>query len=158
MHRLHAKRLADMPKTAGQFLDAIKRSQEFGSDYALAKHLGVRQTVISNYRKGRSLPDEVMAVRIARELGLEAGYVLACIAAERTNDSGLKETWKDIAAKLGISSTAALLLAFGLSGADPAALDAAQFTATHGIHYTKLMPIALTLWGFWQLLRRVRVR
>lgn len=92
-------------QTIDQFLNGMREKHRLSSDYGLAKHLGVRVQVISNYRNKRSLPDEVMASRIADELGLPRGYVLACIAAERASKAEnptLAETWRDVADKLGL--------------------------------------------------------
>jgi len=96
-------------RTVGELLNAIKARRKLRSDYALAKHLGVRVQVISNYRNRKSLPDEVMAIRIADELGMERGYVLACVAAERAELGERFEvasTWRALAEKMGVAVVA----------------------------------------------------
>ena len=47
------------------------------SDYALAKKLGVRPSHISNYRNGRSCPDDKMAVRLAKLLDIDPLEIVA---------------------------------------------------------------------------------
>src|SRR5258708_39428796 len=101
-----------MAHTCRDLLDEIKRKHGLRSDYALAKHLGVRVQLISNYRNRRSFPDEDMACRLADELGLPRGYVLACMAAERAQRAekdALADTWRDLAKKMGATVGAVLV-------------------------------------------------
>jgi transcriptional regulator with XRE-family HTH domain len=96
-----------MGRTSVEFLDEIKQRNGLRSDYALAKHLGVRVQLISNYRNKRSFPDEVMACRLADELGLPRGYVLAMVAAERAErgeNGDLADTWRSLAKKMRVTA------------------------------------------------------
>lgn len=103
--------------TIDDFLDQLKRVKKIPTDYALADHFGIQQATISSWRKGRTLPDEVWCVRLAKEIGLEPGYVLACVAAERSERAKrpeVAETWRHMAEKMGVLTVAALTLYFGL--------------------------------------------
>ncbi len=47
------------------------------SDYGLAKKLGVGPSHISNYRTGRSCPDDKMAARLAKLLDIDPLEIVA---------------------------------------------------------------------------------
>lgn len=100
---ISAPRPFGVPATIEGFLDRLK--QKHGSDYAAAKAMGIRQQALSNYRNGRTLPDNIMAIRIADEIGLPRDYVLASVEAERaakTKDPTVVMVWRDMAEKLGV--------------------------------------------------------
>lgn len=121
------------PQGTAGLLDTLRHEKGLTSDYQLARHLHVPQTTISNYRNKKSFPDEVMACRIADELGLPRAYVLACVAAERAErakNNDVAETWRDLAKKMGlIGGTLALVVAaFAALGQ----FDISGFTAAMG--------------------------
>jgi hypothetical protein len=131
-------------RTVDGLLDEIKARNELRTDWALAKHLKVRIQVLMNYRKKRSLPDDVMAIRLADELGLDRGYVLASIAAERANRSNnpnLADTWREMAEKLGIAIVTIFVVQYALRyfGVNPEPIQALipLFFVTENIHYTQ---------------------
>ena len=47
------------------------------TDYWLAKHLGARPSLISNYRSGLSYPDEAVAIRLAKLLVINPLEIIA---------------------------------------------------------------------------------
>ena len=101
-------------QTTREFLDAVRERHSLTSDYQLAKFFGVNQTSISNYRVGRSKMDEEMCMRVADALSIEAAYVLARVAAERTHNERAKREWTALAKKLSPAVAVTLLLvAFG---------------------------------------------
>lgn len=105
-------------QTSAQFLDAIINKHGFTSDYQLSKHLGIRSQRISNYRNQISHFDEDTCILVAQALNLEPGYVMACIAAERTKSPAAKTQWAKMAELAQrISAVAAALLIFSLSPA-----------------------------------------
>src|SRR5258708_481107 len=144
-----------MAHTCRDLLDEIKRKHGLRSDYALAKHLEVRVQLISNYRNRRSFPDEVMACRLADELGLPRGYVLACVAAERADRAekdDLADTWRALAKKMGV--TVALVL-IGVSLHNPfhgAIAGVAGPIYTYAANWAR----RLTRWALQALSRGVR--
>lgn len=104
-------------KTTIEFLDGIKEAQGFTSDYQLSKFLGCTRGAISSYRMGKSFFDEEMACKVAFELSLDDGYVLACVASERSRNPEVKAAWSHLAdriATLSIGVAAAVLVAFAL--------------------------------------------
>lgn len=90
------------PLTTREFLDALKQKHGWSSDYRLGKYLGWKQGTVSTYRTGRSTLGQEHAVRIADELELDRGYVLACMEAERagTRSEILRETWRRVAQRM----------------------------------------------------------
>ena len=96
--------------TTHQLLDAAKAAAGISSEYRLCRTVGVSDQCLRNWRLGRSSPDDERAARLAEMAGLDVGYVLASMAAERAKDEGLKAAWAGLAKRLeGIA--AALVLA-----------------------------------------------
>lgn len=96
--------------TINDVLDRLR--DKHGSLYAAADHMGIRLQVLSNYDKGRSLPDDVMAIRLADELGIPRGQMLAMVAAERAERQRNPEAatvWRELAEKMGVMSVAAIV-------------------------------------------------
>lgn len=111
-------------KTTNEFLDAVKAAHNIQSDYKLGVVLGLSDSAVNNYRKGRSRLDDGVAMKVAEMLQLDPGYVVACIHAERAPDERLKRMWETLAAravkkKRGGSTAAAvlaLLMGVGVTG------------------------------------------
>ncbi len=86
-------------KTIKHYLDAAKARHKLRSDYALAKKLEVGASHISNYRSGRSHPDDAMAVHLARLLGIGPLEIIAAAhyhRASRLGNSGGKKLWRQV--------------------------------------------------------------
>ncbi len=83
--------------TTNSLLDRVAAKHGNCSDYRLAKILQVVHGSISNYRAGRSHVSDEIALRVASELDLAPGYVLACMAAERAQTEELRRTWAGVA-------------------------------------------------------------
>jgi hypothetical protein len=65
------------------------------TDYWLAKQLGARPSLISNYRSGLSFPDEAVAIRLAKLLEIDPLEIIAVAnydRAIRTQKTGRKDT------------------------------------------------------------------
>ena len=92
-------------KTTTDFLDDIKTARNVTSDYAVAKILETRHSNISNYRNGKSRFDGVMCLKVAAVLGVNPGYVLACMEAERAKDEEVRKVWEKAAQVLEGAST-----------------------------------------------------
>lgn len=80
-------------KTTLEFIAAVKAKHGIESDYAAAKLLGVTRTTLSHYRNGKGLLGDDAALKVAELLEIEPGYVLACIAAERSKNERVKAAW-----------------------------------------------------------------
>jgi plasmid maintenance system antidote protein VapI len=97
-------------------LEQLKKTRGLASNYALAKYLDEEQSRISKYMNGRITLGDELALRIADELELERGLVLAWIAAERAERSEqpeLAKAWQRFAKRAAIAG----LVAVGISGA-----------------------------------------
>lgn len=95
------------------FLDALKDRYNIGSDYALAKFLGINPNNVSNYRRGVSCLDNDRAMKVAELLDMPPGYVLASIEAERADrmkKEAAGKAWRHAAALLRGGRAAALFL------------------------------------------------
>lgn len=96
-----------------QLLDLVRERCQV-SDYGLAQLLGVGQSTLSNYRNGRSHPDDRMALRLAQLAQLDAGQVIAWMQVERARTDETRAAWRAIADRL--AQTAAVgLVALGIS-------------------------------------------
>lgn len=97
-------------KTTVEFLDALKAMHGLASDYQLSKFLGCTRGAISSYRMGKSYLDEEMAMKVAFELSLDDGYVLACVASERARKPEVKKAWAHTAEMLyGLAAVLAVV-------------------------------------------------
>lgn len=90
-------------RTTIDFLNAFKKKLGNVSDYKAAQALNVTRAMTSDWRTGKKYLSEKMAVRLAKLAKLDAGYVLACTAAERAQarkDSEVAAAWKRAARRL----------------------------------------------------------
>lgn len=104
------------PRTTVEFLDALKARYSLTSDYKLFKFLGVTQSTVSNYRIGKTYLNDEIALKVAAQLELAPGYVLACIHEERTKSQPVKAAWHQVARAL---APAVLVFLAGTLGATP---------------------------------------
>lgn len=86
--------------TTVELIDAAKAKLGVETDYRLAKVLGWRPSVVSNYRVGRSTLANTQAVQLARVLEIDAAYVLACANYERETDAEPRAAWLEIAGQV----------------------------------------------------------
>jgi len=128
-----------MERTA-DFLDALKARHQLTSDYQLAKLLNVSSSRVANYRMDRSKLDDAIALKVAELLDLEAGYVLACVHAERAKEPRERKAWAELAKR----AAAALALLCALPVFNPAPAQAAGAQGQSGdargssVYYVKL--------------------
>jgi transcriptional regulator with XRE-family HTH domain len=69
--------------TINEYLDAVKAALGCRTDARLAECLGVVQSRISHYRKGRVLPNIHMARRLASALNIRAATLISDIRKEK---------------------------------------------------------------------------
>lgn len=100
-------------ETAAEFIDALRRRHSLPSDYAAAKLLKSTPAAVSKYRHGRDTFSDETACRVAELLAIDAGYVLACMSAQRSRTEGARSAWMHLARRLA-PATVALLLVVGL--------------------------------------------
>ena len=93
-----------------ELLDQAKMAQNFQTDMALAKALGVSRSAVSAWRHGLKGPDPVQAAALAGYTGIPLARVLGIVGEARAISPREKAVWRRLAA------TAPLLLV-GLLGA-----------------------------------------
>ncbi|WP_176316744.1 helix-turn-helix domain-containing protein [Burkholderia vietnamiensis] len=86
-------------KNCDHYLDLAKIKRDLPSDYALAKLLGVGQSAITNYRKGRSHFDDAMAIKIAHICEIEPAEVLFAMQVERAKNDEARAVWSGLLEK-----------------------------------------------------------
>lgn len=101
----------------GELLD-LARSRQGVSDYGLCKLLGVGTSTVSNYRNGRSHPDESMAKRLAELAGLDPLQVVAWMQAERARNDESRATWRAIAERLAATAAGVCMFVAVTGGPD----------------------------------------
>ena len=89
-----------MGNTTIDLVDEVKRYASIGSDYALAKRLGVLPQTISHYRHGRTQMSDEIAVKLSAMIGRAPAPILASLAAERAKNSDVAKIWREVAKAL----------------------------------------------------------
>lgn len=129
-------------QTTVDFLNALRERLSV-TDYALARELGVTKQQVSRYRHRHDLFSDELAERAAELLQLDPGYVLACIAAERTKSERARRTWEALAKKLS-GAVVLLFLAVLLS-------PYVESIATSGALHIMLSVVGATALLIWRL-------
>ncbi|MBD9368365.1 hypothetical protein [Xanthomonas sp. XNM01] len=99
-------------------LDKARTRRGVPTDMALAERLGRSRAVVSEWRAGKSYPDEDLICALAEMAGDDPGEWLLAIKAVRT-DGRAGKVWAALAQRLG-TATAVLLCAIGIGFATPA--------------------------------------
>ena len=76
------------------------------------------------------MPDDQVALKLARILELDSGYVLAVVHAQRAKEAEVKDAWEKIASALAL-----VLLGIGLAAA-PSPAPAGESASS--VYYVKL--------------------
>lgn len=113
---------ADVKDLIVSRLDVAKQWNEIPSDYALAKRMGVTQSALINYRKGKTLPDEKTIAELCKLTGDDPHYMAARVQAERSKTKEARTLWESVARQLSTHQVA-ILAAFllGFFGSEPSA-------------------------------------
>ena len=132
-----------------ELLEAAKHHSGLATDYKLGIVLGLSNSAVTNYRKGRSHPDDNVGRRLADLAGLDEGYVLACLHAERAKDEESRQAWQRIAKRLeGIA--AALILAI-LANLGAVSVDRGALASTGNVAASAAKTAQLTAYTSWQV-------
>ena len=115
------------------YLDELAKLTDTGSDYAVAKLLGVSRQWVSHYRRGRTFSDET-AVKVAQLLGIPPGIILADMHAERASSDDVATAWRQVAETLKKSAAAvlAVVVMVGSWLGAPSPAEAAPTTSNSG--------------------------
>lgn len=103
-------------KSTTYYLDQIAKLTETGSDYAVAKLLGISGSRICNYRNGRAHFDDMICLKVANILQIELTEVIASANYQREKDKNKKAFW--LKAFNNVKKPVAASLIMGLSFID----------------------------------------
>lgn len=120
--------------TTNSLLDRLAAKHGGCSDYRLAKILGIQTSAVGNYRSGRSRLGDDVALKVARELGLAPGYVLACMMAERASAPEIRKVWASVAKAAGRAAAIVAALAMLNLGQPGGAAQAASALSERSIY------------------------
>ncbi|WP_202840826.1 helix-turn-helix domain-containing protein [Luteimonas saliphila] len=86
-----------------KLLDQAKDAAGVSTDKGLSEHLGLSHGAVSNWRKGRALPDVVTCEKLAVLCGIPAIHVIAGINEARAISAAEKKVWRRLAAAIALS-------------------------------------------------------
>lgn len=99
-----------------KWLDAAKERAGIGSDYQLAKRLGITSARIGNYRGARRVAmDDDLAVQVAELAGAPPAQVLGELHADKSTNPQTRAAWMKVAA-MATRHAASLALAVAIIG------------------------------------------
>lgn len=104
-------------------LDEAKEKAGFKADNELALAIGVKRQTISNYRKGRSTPDDYAKSKIADLTGRSLQEVIARIELENEPNEEKRRYWENFYKRLG--GVAASIVAVVTLNMTPSPVEAA---------------------------------
>lgn len=91
------------------YLDRVRKLTATGSDYAVAKLLGISEDAVNHYRKGTRHMDNYAALRIAEALALPLEELIASIELEREKAPEKRDRWRAHLKALGQRAAIVLL-------------------------------------------------
>lgn len=131
-------------RTINQVLDKAQRVQKVKSDYKLGLCLGIGANSLSNYRTGKTLPDDKACLKLAPAMGEDPAVLVAEMQAQRSKDEETRALWLSIAARLqaGIANCKflAVLAIVSIAGAALpawAAIGFVSFSVEQSVYYVK---------------------
>lgn len=86
--------------TVETVLNRIQERHSLKSDYAISKLTGLSTQVISNWRHGRSLPDEKMCGILAEAAGIDPLVLAASMQSQRSKTEEARSLWAMVAERL----------------------------------------------------------
>lgn len=112
--------------TVNFVLDTIKNRHNLKSDYAVCKMTGIGMTVVSNWRNGRSHPDEKMCQILAEAAGIDPLVLTASMQAQRSKTEEARSMWAMIAERLQMASPGVAAALIAVAGATTFVADDAH--------------------------------
>lgn len=105
-----------MRTTTTKLMDDYKKARGLHSDRQLCEALGIGSGNAARYRHGRTMEEET-AVKVCEALGIDAGPVLANLAADRNVNPKVQREWRRIAKTLGASAAGLAAMLINLTDA-----------------------------------------
>lgn len=132
-------------QTIDQLLDRAKKAQGIESDYRLAQLLEVSKNAITNYRHGKSRPDDEVALRLAALIDRDPASVIAELHAERAKTPEVRAMWlrmantmrHAVASVMMTCGLAMLLIAGNPTPAQASNLPSPLFAVPGSVSYVK---------------------
>jgi len=84
-----------------KLLDAVKAKCDRPTDYALAHKLDLHSGLISDYYKGKRVPDDFACLQIAKELGKPFDEILATVKADTEKNEKRRKAWENYLKGMG---------------------------------------------------------
>ena|SRR5690625_1608707 len=128
-------------KSINSYLNDVAALTRTGSDYAVAKELGIAAQSLNGYRRRGVVPDDDVCLVIAERLGIDPIEVIAAANAARAakrEDAVIAEKWRRVW-KRAAGVTAAVI--FSASVIPNYAVDSkasSTFANSRAIDYTQL--------------------
>lgn len=91
------------------YIDALRTHTSTGTDYAVAKLLGITPDAVYKYTKQNRSMDNTTAARVAALLGIASIEVIADMEIERARDDETRAYWKHIRKEAGRRAAAVLM-------------------------------------------------
>lgn len=138
-------------KTTNDFLNDLKPLTETGSDYAIAKLLGVTRGAVHNYRKKKNFFNDDVCIKVGELLEIAPAEIILAVQAERTKSSEAKQSIEQYLAKIG-SVAAAVLIGLSVIVAQPEIINNAVIAGNFSdknsdyVYYVKLRLYRKTLY------------
>ncbi len=102
--------------SVANLLDRAKAKANIESDYRLGKVIGITHGATTNYRTGKTMPNDKILAQLCALSGDDVAVVAAQVQAERAQSPEGKTMWLMIAKRLsGSASTAILSVLFTIS-------------------------------------------
>lgn len=130
-----------------KLLDRAREMCSPPSDYRLAKQLGVTPSRVSHWRRGKATPDNEIAWKIAKILGMEITDVIAYFEKDRAQSPQKRAFWESqLPRVLSAIAIAAALYSGASRGPLIAEAHGANITAGQVIYYAQFaLMLLLTL-------------
>ena len=131
-------------RTISDVLDRAKKVQKVTSDYKLSLTVGIRESSLSDYRNGKSLPNEINCIKLADAMGEDPALLTIEMQAQRAKTPEARKLWAGIAQRLqmGVSSvlfSSVLAIVAIAASALPAwaSTDSVSSTVSQSVYYVK---------------------
>lgn len=83
-----------MPTTTARYIDQLRPLTETGTNYGIAKLLGLTETTVARYMSGERFMCPAVALQVAQLLQLDPLCVIAQTQSENEKDPDHKAAWE----------------------------------------------------------------
>ena len=101
---------------AADWIDRVKTTKGWESDYRVAKELGLSKQTVGSYRGKTPTMDELTSVLVAEALDIDPAILLADQALERAKSDAARVAWAELIKLLVGKKKAPHLAGLGIGG------------------------------------------